>query len=206
MTNTNLSNACIVRDCGATSPVMAHLMQYSPGKGAPMKMISRFLIVLLCSVFSVSGIAQSSTNDIKGARHMVDEEQNVFRSYLTTASLNSNIKKSLQKFAINDVNSLQNNLQYLATAPQDRRIKGTRSLAYFMKELKQQLSDNKINQLDVPEIIKKYKQTLNDVLNRRGSEVIDRDLKNLNWRNCQLLANTFWEFEEKKQMTDVSAY
>jgi hypothetical protein len=206
MTNTNLSGTCVVAHCDAKNMVMAHLMQYSRGKGAPMKMISRFLILLLCSVFSIPGIAQSSTNDIKGARQMVDEEQNVFRDYLTTAALNSNIKKSLQRFAINDVNSLQNNLQYLATAARDRRVKGTRSLAYFMKELKQQLGDNKINQLDIPEIIKRYKQTLNDVLNKRGSEVIDRNLKNLNWRSCQLLANTFWEFEEKKQMTDLSAY
>ena len=206
MTNTNLSNPSITADRGAKNPVMAHLMQYSPGKGTPMKMISRFLITILCLALCVSGTAQSSTSDIKGARQMVDEEQNVFRDFLTTASLNSNIKKSLQRFAINDVNSLQNNLQYLATASRDRRVKGTRSLAYFMKELKQQLGDNKINQLDIPEIIKKYKQTLNDVLNKRGSEAIDRNLKNLNWRSCQLLANTFWEFEEKKQITDLSAY
>ncbi|TMI86301.1 MAG: hypothetical protein E6H10_00375 [Bacteroidetes bacterium] len=171
-----------------------------------MKMISRFLILLLCSSFSISVAAQSSTNDVKGARQMVDKEQKVFKDFLVTASLNSNIKKSLQRFAINDVNSLQNNLQYLATATRDRRVKGIRSLGYFMKELKQQLGDNKINQLDLPEIVKKYKQTLNDVLNRRGSEAIDRNLKSLNWRNCQLLANTFWEFEEKKQMTDISAY
>ena len=206
MTNTNLSNPSITADRGAKNSVMAHLMQYSPGKGAPMKMISRFLMTILCLALCISGTAQSSTSDIKGARQMVDEEQNVFRDFLTTASLNSNIKKSLQRFAINDVNSLQNNLQYLATASRDRRVKGTRSLAYFMKELKQQLGDNKINQLDIPEIIKKYKQTLNDVLNKRGSEAIDRNLKNLNWRSCQLLANTFWEFDEKKQITDLSAY
>jgi hypothetical protein len=209
MANINLSNRRSVTHCAAKNPLMAHLMQYCPGKGAPMKMISRFLIVLLCSIFSVPGIAQSSTtstNDIKGARQMVDEEQKAFKDFLTTASLNSNIKKGLQRFAINDVNSLQNNLQYLATATRDRRVKGIRTLGYFMKELKQQLGDNKINQLDLPEIVKKYKQTLNDVLNKRGSEAIDRNLKNLSWRNCQVLANTFWEFEEKKQMTDISAY
>ena len=137
---------------------------------------------------------------------MVDQEQNVFKGFLTNASMNSNIKKGLLRFAINDVNSLQNNLQYLATAPRDRRVKGIRSLAYFMKEMKEQLEQDKINQLDMPEVVKKYKQALNDVLNRRGSEAIDRNLRSLSWRDCQLLANTFWEFDEKKQMTDVSAY
>lgn len=181
-------------------------MQYSGEKGLPMKMIPRFLALAICMTLFISGTAQSSTNDMKSVRQVVDEEQNVFRDYLMTASLNANIKKTLQRFAVNDVNSLQNNLQYLATAPRDRRIKGIRTLAYFMKELQQQLKANKINQLDVPEILKKYKQTLNDVLGRRGSDAIDRNFKNLNWRNCQLLANAFWEFDEKKQMSDISAY
>src|SRR5215831_8613904 len=113
MTKLNLLNAYTIVDCGAKNPVMAHLMQYSLGKGAPMKMISRFLMTILCLALYISGTAQSSTNDIKGARQMVDEEQNVFRNYLTTTPLSSNIKKGLQRFAINDVNSLQNNLQYL---------------------------------------------------------------------------------------------
>lgn len=181
-------------------------MRYSGEKGSPMKMIPRFLSLAICMILFISGICQSSTSDMKSARQMVDEEQKVFRDFLMTASLNSNIKKGLQRFAINDVNSLQNNLQYLATSPRDRRIKGIRSLGYFMKELQQQLKANKINQVDIPEILRKYKQVLNDVLGRRGGDAIDRNLKNLNWRSCQLLANAFWEFEEKKQMADISAY
>lgn len=137
---------------------------------------------------------------------MVDEEQKVFKDFLMTASINPNIKKSLQRFAVNDVNSLQNNLQFLATAPRDKRIKAIRSLSYFMKELQQQLKEDKINQLNIPEILKAYKQTLNDLLDRKNNEAIEKDFKNLNWRNGQLLANAFWEFDEKKQMTDISAY
>ena len=112
----------------------------------------------------------------------------------------------MQKFAINDVNSLQNNLQFLATAPRDKRIKSIRSLSYFMKEIQEQLKEDKINQLDLPEIVKKYKQTLNDLLSRKSDEAVDRNFKYLNWRSCQLLANAFWEFEEKQQMADISAY
>ncbi len=136
---------------------------------------------------------------------MVDDEQKVFRDFLMTASINANIKKSLQKFSVNDVNSLRNNLQFLATASRDRRIKGIRSLSYFMKELQQQLKEEKINQLDIPEILKKYKQTLIDLLNRKSGDAIEKNFKDFNWRNCQLLANAFWEFEEKKQMADISA-
>ncbi|HEV8284004.1 MAG TPA: hypothetical protein VGQ09_06825 [Chitinophagaceae bacterium] len=171
-----------------------------------MKAIPQFLILLLYSFLSIQSIGQSSANDIKAARQMVDEEQKVFKDFLMTASINPNIKKSLQRFAVNDVNSLQNNLQFLATAPRDKRIKAIRSLSYFMKELQQQLKEDKINQLNIPEILKAYKQTLNDLLDRKNNEAIEKDFKNLNWRNGQLLANAFWEFDEKKQMTDISAY
>jgi hypothetical protein len=151
-------------------------------------------------------MAQSPVTDIKAARQMVDEEQKVFKDFLMMASMNASIKKSLQKFAVNDVNSLQNNLQYLATASREKRIKGIRSLSFFMKELQQQLKEKKIDQPDIPEIIKKYKQTLNDLLGKRSGDVIEKNLKDVNWRSSQLLANAFWEFDEKKQMTDISAY
>src|SRR5438552_1554239 len=171
-----------------------------------MKMIFPFLTLAFISFLDFAGLAQSSTNDIKAARQLVDDEQKVFRDFLMTAPLNANIKKGMQKFAINDVNSLQNNLQFLATAPRDKRIKGIRSLSYFMKEIQEQLKEDKINQLDLPEIVKKYKQTLNDLLSRKSDEAVDRNFKYLNWRSCQLLANAFWEFEEKQQMADISAY
>jgi hypothetical protein len=154
----------------------------------------------------MQGMAQSPGTDIKAARQMVDEEQKVFKDFLMVASMNASIKKSLQKFAVNDVNSLQNNLQYLATASREKRIKGIRSLSFFMKELEQQLKEKKIDQPDIPEIIKKYKQTLTDLLGKRSGDAIEKNLKDVNWRSSQLLANAFWEFDEKKQMTDISAY
>src|SRR5207237_7577067 len=119
--------------------------------------------------------------------------------------ITGNVKKTLQKFAINEVNSLQNNLQYLATAPREKRVKGIRSLSYFMKEVKQQLKEDKIDQQELPEIVKKYKQALNDLLSRRSNETVDRNFKYLDWRSCQLLANAFCEFGEKQQIAEISA-
>ena len=171
-----------------------------------MKMIPHYLFLLLFSILCVNIFAQSYSTDVKAAQKMVNEEQKSFRDFLMTTSVNANIKSNLQKFAINDVNSLQNNLQFLATAPRDKRIKGIRCLSYFMKELHQQLNEKKINQFDIPEILKKYKQTLNDLLSRRNGDEVNRNFAGLNWISCQLLANAFWEFEEKKQMADISAY
>ena len=171
-----------------------------------MKMIPHSLFLLLFGILCADIFAQSYSTDIKAAQKMVNEEQKSFRDFLMTTSVNANIKNTLQKFAVNDVNSLQNNLQFLATAPRDTRIKGIRSLSYFMKELHQQLNEKKINQFDIPEILKKYKEILNDLLSRGNGDAVNKNFANLNWINCQLLANTFWEFEEKKQMTDISAY
>ena len=171
-----------------------------------MKIIPNFIYLVLYSFFSIGAFTQSSSTDIKAAQQMVDAEQKSFRDFLTTASLNADIKKDLQKFVVNDVNSIQSNLQFLATAPRDKRIKGIRSLSYLMKEIQQQLTEKKINEVDVPPVIKKYKQTLTDLLSREGSETIERNFKDIDWRSIQLLANAFWEFDEKKQMADISAY
>jgi hypothetical protein len=171
-----------------------------------MKMFSNFLALVLCSFISIWLPAQTSTNDIKGAQQMVDDEQKVFRDFLMITSMNANIKKDLQKFAVNDVNNIQNNLQFLATASKDKRIKGIRSLSHFMKEIQEQLKEKKLNQFDIPLIVKKYKQTLTDLLSKKEDDPIEKNFRDLDWRNIQLLANAFWEFDEKKQMTDLSAY
>ena len=171
-----------------------------------MKMIVNFLVLVLYSLFSFSVCAQTSTDDVKNAQQMVDAEQKLFRDFLNMASINAATRKDLQKFAVNDVNSIQNNLQFLATASRDKRIKGIRSLSYFMKELQQQLKEKKFNQSDISVIVKKYKQTLTDLLSKKTDDPVERNFRDLDWRGCQLLANAFWEFEEAKQMADMSAY
>jgi hypothetical protein len=171
-----------------------------------MKIFLQFLVLVAYIVSPAFSVAQTNANDIKSAQLMVNTQQQLFRDYLTSASLDANIKKELQKFAINDVNHLQNNLQYFASASKDKRVKGIRSLSYFMKELQTQLSEQKIDQYKIPEALKKYKQILNILLTRRPSEPIDKDFRTIGWKNSQLLANAFWEFDDNKQMADLSVY
>jgi hypothetical protein len=170
-----------------------------------MKLIANCTTLAWFVFRAVFVFSQTSSNDITAAQQMVNAEQKIFRDYLRASSLNATVKKSLQKFAVNDVNSIQTNLQFLVTAPKEKRVKGIRSLSYFMKELKQQLQEKKIDEFIAPSITKKYKQTLNDLLDRKNAP-IEKSLTSSNWRTCQLLANSFWEFDEKKQMTDISAY
>jgi hypothetical protein len=170
-----------------------------------MKIFLQFLI--RCSLWSlpIISFAQSNTNDIKSAQQMVNVEQQQFRDFLTMATIDPNIKKELQKFAINDANHLQNNLQYFTSAPREKRVKAIRSLSYFMKEIQTQLANEKIDQYKIPRLLRSYKEILNDLLSKRF-ETVEKDFRNFDWRSSQLLANTFWEFDDKKQIAGLSIY
>ena len=170
-----------------------------------MKMSSFFLWMIL-SLICLKVRSQSPTNDLNTAIQVVDAEQMSFRNFISTASFHPAVKKSLQKFAINDVISLQNNLQFLATVPMEKRVKAIRSLSYFMKELEGQYENKKINQHLIPGIIKEYKQTLAGLLSLNDTEVVQQQLENVSWRECQFFANTFWELDERKQIADISSY
>jgi hypothetical protein len=171
-----------------------------------MKLLLQFLIVILCSCFYLSSHAQSPAKDMKDARQMVNKEQKSFRDFIKVAVLNSKNKITLKKFVINHVNTLQNNLQFFVTAPKEKRIKAIRSLYYFMKELEEELTNKRINEADIPIVLTKYREILTDFLNQKNSDhSIEADLKDVPWRLCQSLANSFWELDDKKQIADFSA-
>jgi hypothetical protein len=145
-------------------------------------------------------------NEIALAQKMADEAQITFRVFLEKTSMDENIRKQLLSFCTKETDALQNTVSHMATSSQARRAKGIRSISYFMKEMQRQLSDKKFNQFKVPEILKKYKQTLTALLSRKPSEPLEKNFKGIGWRSSQLLANSFWQFDEKDQMNDISNY
>ena len=151
-------------------------------------------------MFSFIVVAQP---EIKTAQQMVDAEQKAFKFYLDKAAFDENIRKQLLQFAGKETDVIQNNLVHLATTPVQKRAKGIRSLSFFMKEMERQFGDKKFNIYKSPDIVKKYKQTLTALMN---NEPIEKNFKDIGWRSSQLLANAFWQFDEKKQMADISAY
>ncbi|HEY1872720.1 MAG TPA: hypothetical protein VGG71_16790, partial [Chitinophagaceae bacterium] len=58
----------------------------------------------------------------------------------------------------------------------------------------------------IPGIIKQYKQILAALLSPNDTEIVQQQLINTSWRDCQFFANTFWEMDGKKQIADVSSY
>ena len=67
-----------------------------------MKIFLQSLALIQIFLFPVFAIAQTSVNDVKSAQQMVNVQQQQFRDYLTSADLDANIKKELQKFAKNN--------------------------------------------------------------------------------------------------------
>ena len=165
-----------------------------------MKNFPHFFNLALYGFLSLTLGAQP---EIKAAQQIVDAQQKEFRFFLGKITIDDNIKKQLQQFSGKEMDGIQNNLAHLATAPVSKRAKGIRSLSFFMKEMGRQLEDRKFNVYKIPDIIKKYRQTLTSLMN---NEPIERNFKGIGWRSSQLLANAFWEFDEKKQMADISAY
>jgi hypothetical protein len=154
-------------------------------------------------VYSEPSSPPDIDNEIKAAQQMVDSEQASFKLFLARAPLDNNIKKEIQKFLSADIDKIQSNLAHLATAKAAKRAKGIRSIGYFLKEINTRLEDPEFNEFKIPEIIKKYKQTLTALMN---SEPFEKQFKGVGWRTSQMLANAFWQFDENKIMADISAY
>jgi hypothetical protein len=165
-----------------------------------MKNFPQFLNLALSCIVTFTLAAQP---EIKAAQQIVDAQQKEFRFFLDKITIDDNIKKQLQQFSGKETDGIQNNLAHLATAPVSKRAKGIRSLSFFMKETSRQLEDRKFNIYKLPDIVKKYRQTLTALMNNQSFE---KNFKGIGWRSSQLLANSFWEFDEKKQMADISAY
>jgi hypothetical protein len=157
-------------------------------------------------IYTTNTNEDGDDNEMKTAQKMADEAQITFRVFLEKLSLDPNIKLQLLSFCTKETDALQTNVSHMATAPVAKRAKGVRSISFFMKEMQRQLEDKKFNQYKIPEILKKYKQVLTALLSRRPSESLEKNFKGIGWRSSQLLANTFWQFDEKDQMNDISNY
>jgi len=146
---------------------------------------------------------ESDENEIKAAQQLVDTEQKNFKDFLNGLAIDKSIKKEIQKFTNNEIDKIQNNLAHLATVPVSKRAKGIRSISYFLKELKTRMEETDFNAFKIPEIIRKYKNALTAIMN---NEPLEKQFKGIGWRSSQMLANAFWQFDEKKVMADISAY
>ncbi|MER3498039.1 MAG: hypothetical protein C4308_05080 [Chitinophagaceae bacterium] len=133
-------------------------------------------------------IVYEDENEIKAAQQLVNTEQKNFRDFLNKASIDKNIRKEILKFISTDIDKIQNNLAHLVTAPVAKRAKGIHSISFFLKELRTRLEGKEFNEFKVPEIIKKYRQTLTAIMN---NESLEKQFKGIGWRSSQMLANAF---------------
>ena len=160
------------------------------------------LIILVFSLSTSIGI-WAQTRDYNIALKAVQDEQKSFDQFLLNQTLDRNIKTALEEFNNSDLNKLQVNVRRMTELKLEEKIKGIRSIGYFLKELQDQLQKNQLNVYRVPGLLFAFQQMLPAFLQKKST---DPFLSDLDWRTTQVLANALWQFDEKKHIEDLSTF
>jgi len=166
-----------------------------------IRIIISGIFLLLLSVSPLSIIAQPLTP--ASANASLKKEQNNFQSYLTSASIDSNIAKRLSGFIMSEVDSICSSLMTNTLLPDSEKTKAIMSLMYFLQELHKYLSSQKFEVFDIPDVLKSYNILLNAFLDHTPYEEV---LKPFGPKRTQLLANAFWQYNESGLIEDIAIY
>lgn len=157
--------------------------------------------LLLMSLYPLSIIAQPITP--ASATERLKKEQISFPEYVTSASIDSNIANRLFRFTGSEVDSIHSSVMTNALLPDSEKTKAILSLMYFLQELHRNLSLQKFDVYDIPEVLDSYNLLLNAFLDHTPYEEV---LKPLGPKRTQLLANAFWQYSESGLIEDVALY
>jgi hypothetical protein len=150
-----------------------------------------------------SCLAAAQTNEYNLTLKVVQDEQKEFRQFIAHQTFDENIRNVLEKFNNYDINNLQVDIRKMMELDQREKMKAIRCIGYFLKELRSQLQKDQLNVYKVPALLEAFKEMLPAFVTKIK---IDRYLDNLDWRSTQVLANTFWQFDSKKNIEDISTY
>ncbi len=166
------------------------------------KFIHKIAVSLIfLSVWSVSIIAQTDTP--ASATERLKKEQVSFLEYINPVSIDSNIADRLSRFIGPEVDSIHSSVMTDTVLPDPEKAKAILSLMYFIEELCQNLSVQKLEVYDIPDALESYKLLLKAFLYHTAYEDV---LKPLGPRCSQLLAAAFWQFNESGLLKDVAIY
>ena len=166
------------------------------------KMLLRILFVSLFFIRSASSAgAQESLTDI--ANLSVDNEQETFRKFIAFHAMDSRIRKHLEDFAGEKVDSIQQELTGLDEVDEDLRSRCIRSLTFFMRGLNETLKKNKLNAYEVPDLIQRYLQIQYALVRKQPFLSYLSDMGPV---RSQLIANALWQFNFSSHMDQLATY
>lgn len=161
------------------------------------KFVSYFIVLLL--LFPILIVAQPGTSEVE----FLKQEQAKFQQQLAHFSMDSNIVHRLSRFIKSEVDSIYFAIrsdQNLQTAEKEKAV---RSLYFFIKEMGDNLSKQKLDIYDIQGALESYKSILSTLLNHQP---VGDMLKTFGSRRSQLLAAAFSQYKEYPLLDDIAVY
>lgn len=163
--------------------------------------ITAGFLFLLCSYCPFSVVAQANT-PAAATEHLRDE-QGSFLWYINYFSSDSNILYSLPFFVEHEMDSIHRFIMTDSVLGQDEKIKAIETQVYFMMELSRYASYGRAELYNVPAELDAYKRLLKALLSHESYRDM---LAPVDPRLCQMLANTFWQYDECGLLEDIAVY
>ncbi len=159
----------------------------------------RISLVIMMLVVAVTGNSQNIYN---AALKEVSEEQALFKHMLSTYTIDQNISEALQKFIDKDINKIQVNIRKM-NGKNDEKAKAIKTIGYFLKDLRLNLVDGKLNLYKIPKLLESFTRLVPLVVENKS---IDNQTHLLDWKSTQVLANAFFQYEAGKKLDDLGTY
>ncbi|HEU4858639.1 MAG TPA: hypothetical protein VFT15_02340, partial [Chitinophagaceae bacterium] len=164
------------------------------------KIVSCFFFLII-SLRPSSIVAQVQTpGDAVGA---LKEEQYRFHQYLNYLTFDPNIISRLSRFVDLEADSISRRIVTDTALTDDKKVKAIQSLAYFLRELGGYIIAKKIDTYAIPDALESYKGILKALVYHTSFADL---LIPLGPVACELLASSFWQYDECALLDDIAIY
>ncbi|HEX6169786.1 MAG TPA: hypothetical protein VFZ33_08835 [Chitinophagaceae bacterium] len=137
------------------------------------------------------------------ATAILKEEQYRFQRYLNYISFDPNIISRLSRFIDSEVDSIHRGIVNDTVLTDGEKQKAFQSLVHFIRDLADKIAIAKIEIYYIPDALDSYMRLLRALLYHTS---IDEIIIPLDPVLCQLLASTFWEYDECALLDDITTY
>ncbi|MES1217564.1 MAG: hypothetical protein ABUT20_18790, partial [Bacteroidota bacterium] len=163
-----------------------------------MRNIGLYFFVLYLLLQTTLIVAQPD----KSVAILKEEQANLIKQ-LHHSSIDSAIVSRLSGLIDLKMDSISVFISFNNALPIDEKEKATRSLLYFTKELRDNISKQKLNIYEIPAAFESYKTILSALLYHKP---FDDALAKAGIRYSQLLTEAFSQYKEYSLLNDVAVY
>ena len=163
-----------------------------------MRKIVFYFFSLLLLLRTAFAFAQSDKSG-----DVLKEERENLTNQLHHTSIDSTIVYGLSRFINLKMDSISVFILFNNALSTEEKEKATRSLVYFIKELRENISKQKFNIYEIPGAFESYKTILSALLYHKS---LDDVLMLLGDRRSQLLTQAFSQYKEYPLLDEVAVY